>query len=151
MKEIKIQAHEVKSQSDAILWHLKKYGSITSYEAIKEYGATRLSAIIFNHRKDGYNIDSMPLQCGHFQSRRHMATRFDETNCQPQCVKCNMFEQGEQFKFHIKLNAKYGEDTSINLQHKAMQSVKFTRVDYNEKISYYKSAVDNLKKQKEID
>jgi|TARA_R110002012_G_scaffold267299_1_gene450999 hypothetical protein len=61
MKEIKIQAHEVKSQSDAILWHLKKYGSITSYEAIKEYGATRLSAIIFNHRKDGYNIDSMPL------------------------------------------------------------------------------------------
>tara|TARA_R100001015_G_scaffold17787_1_gene10098 strand:- start:582 stop:869 length:288 start_codon:yes stop_codon:yes gene_type:complete len=61
MKEIKIQAHEVKSQSDAILWHLKKFGSITSYEAIKEYGATRLSAIIFNHRKDGYNIDSMPL------------------------------------------------------------------------------------------
>jgi hypothetical protein len=61
MKEIKIQAHEVKSQSDAVLWHLKKYGSITSYEAIKEYGATRLSAIIFNHRKDGYNIDSMPL------------------------------------------------------------------------------------------
>ena len=52
---------EVKSQSDAILWHLKKFGSITSYEAIKEYGATRLSAIIFNHRKDGYNIDSMPL------------------------------------------------------------------------------------------
>lgn len=61
MKEITITANEVKSQSDAILWHLKKYGSITSYEAIKEYGATRLSAIIFNHRKDGYNIDSMPL------------------------------------------------------------------------------------------
>ena len=44
-----------------MLWHLKQYGSITSYEAIKEYGATRLSAIIFNHRKDGYNIESMPL------------------------------------------------------------------------------------------
>ena len=51
----------LKSQSDAVLWHLKTYGSITSYEAIKEYGATRLSAIIFNHRKEGYNIDSMPL------------------------------------------------------------------------------------------
>jgi hypothetical protein len=61
MKQITIKSHEVKSQSDAILWHLKKFGSITSYEAIKEYGATRLSAIIFNHRKDGYNIDSMPL------------------------------------------------------------------------------------------
>ena len=61
MKTIKITSGEVKSQSDAILWHLKTYGSITSYEAIKEYGATRLSAIIFNHRKEGYDIDSMPL------------------------------------------------------------------------------------------
>tara|TARA_R110000824_G_C14865478_1_gene641699 strand:+ start:92 stop:370 length:279 start_codon:yes stop_codon:yes gene_type:complete len=61
MKTITIKSEEVKSQSDAILWHLKQYGSITSYEAIKEYGATRLSAIIFNYRKDGYDIDSIPL------------------------------------------------------------------------------------------
>ena len=61
MKTIKITSGEVKSQSDAVLWHLKTYGSITSYEAIKEYGATSLSAIIFNHRKEGYNLDSMPL------------------------------------------------------------------------------------------
>jgi len=61
MKTIKITESEVKSQSDAILWHLKTYGSITSYEAIREYGATRLSAIIFNHRKEGYDIDSLPL------------------------------------------------------------------------------------------
>ena len=61
MKTIKITESEVKSQSDAVLWHLKTYGSITSYEAIREYGATRLSAIIFNHRKDGYDIESVPL------------------------------------------------------------------------------------------
>ena len=61
MKAIQITENQVKSQSDAILWHLKTYGSITSYEAIREYGATRLSAIIFNHRKDGYNIASIPL------------------------------------------------------------------------------------------
>ena len=99
---------------------------------------------VIKHYKQG-------MQCGHFQSRRHLATRFDEVNCQPQCVKCNMFEQGEQFKFHIKLNAKYGEGTSIDLQHKAMQSLKFTRVDYNKKISYYKSIVDNLKNEKGIE
>ena len=61
MKTITITSSQVKSQSDAILWHLKTYGRITSYEAIKEYGATRLSAIIFNHRKEGYDIDSLPL------------------------------------------------------------------------------------------
>ncbi len=87
------------------------------------------------------------MHCGHFQSRRHLATRFDEMNCEVQCPKCNIFSQGEQFKFHIKLNAKYGEDTSIELQHKAMQKVKFSRSDYEEKITYYKNIVNNLKKQ----
>tara|TARA_R110000744_G_scaffold372930_1_gene484851 strand:- start:75 stop:350 length:276 start_codon:yes stop_codon:yes gene_type:complete len=61
MKTIKIKSEDVKSQSDAILWHLMTYGKITSYEAIKEYGATRLAAIICKHRKDGYDIDSHGL------------------------------------------------------------------------------------------
>ncbi len=62
MKQIKIEESDVNTQASAILWHLGKYGSITSYEAIKEYGATRLASIIFNYRKEGYTIDSMPLQ-----------------------------------------------------------------------------------------
>jgi|TARA_R110002020_G_scaffold379862_1_gene591111 hypothetical protein len=61
MKTITIKSEEVKSQSDAVLWHLKTYGSITSYEAIKEYGATRLASIICKHRKNGYDIDSKNL------------------------------------------------------------------------------------------
>ena len=61
MKTIKITQDQVQSQSDAILWHLKTYGKITSYEAIKEYGATRLADIIFKHRQKGYDIDSIKL------------------------------------------------------------------------------------------
>ena len=57
---MRIQEHEVKNQTDAVLWHLQTKGNITSWEAIKEYGATRLSAIIFNLRQRGYNIDSIP-------------------------------------------------------------------------------------------
>ena len=34
-----------------VLEHLKEHGKITSWEAIELYGATRLSAIIFNLRK----------------------------------------------------------------------------------------------------
>lgn len=34
-----------------VLQHLKEHGAITSWEAIQKYGATRLSAIIFNLRK----------------------------------------------------------------------------------------------------
>lgn len=38
------------NKTKAIKLHLEKYGRITTWEAIKEYGATRLSAIIYNLR-----------------------------------------------------------------------------------------------------
>ena len=45
------------SQTELVLQHLIEHGSITSYEAIKFYGATRLSAIIYTLKhKDGYII-----------------------------------------------------------------------------------------------
>jgi hypothetical protein len=39
-----------------LLSYLKKYGEITSLEAIRDLGNTRLSATIFNLREDGYSI-----------------------------------------------------------------------------------------------
>jgi hypothetical protein len=39
--------------------HLIKNGTIDSWTAIELYGATRLSAIIFNLRKEGMAIDSI--------------------------------------------------------------------------------------------
>tara|TARA_R110002012_G_scaffold267178_1_gene450828 strand:+ start:757 stop:1035 length:279 start_codon:yes stop_codon:yes gene_type:complete len=56
MKTININKDQVKTQREAIMWHLKTYGKITSWEAIKEYGATRLSDIIFRLKNEGYNI-----------------------------------------------------------------------------------------------
>lgn len=47
---------KVNSQANDILSHLQKHGSITSIEAINTYGATRLAAIIYNLKKDGYHI-----------------------------------------------------------------------------------------------
>lgn len=46
------------TKTDKVLEHLQKNGSITSWEAIELYGATRLSAIIFNLRKK-FNIQSV--------------------------------------------------------------------------------------------
>ena len=45
------------TQKSEVLNHLKEKGSITSLEAIRNYGATRLSSIIYDLRyKDGYDI-----------------------------------------------------------------------------------------------
>lgn len=46
------------TQKEMVFKHLQEFGSITSWEAIMEYGATRLSDIIYRLRNDGYNIKS---------------------------------------------------------------------------------------------
>ena len=91
------------------------------------------------------------LHAGHFMSRRYLKTRWCETNVQPQSAADNLFGQGEQYRFGLYLDGKYGEGTAEELQFKARQTVKFTRVDYEDKISYYKDAVKNLKKEKGIE
>ena len=98
----------------------------------------------FKHYKSG-------MQNGHFQSRSFLSTRFDEENCQPQCVGCNMFKSGEQYKFSVNLDNKYGDGKAKELEFKARQIQKFSRVDYEEKISYYKLLVEKLKTEKGIE
>ena len=77
------------------------------------------------------------LHCGHFQSRKHTATRWDERNCQPQCVACNIFKGGEQFIFGQNLEKKYGEGTSETLQRKALTTVKINKVELENLIKKY--------------
>lgn len=43
-------------KTKAILNHLEEFGNITSWEAIKEYGVTRLSAVIWTLRHK-YNLN----------------------------------------------------------------------------------------------
>jgi|TARA_R110000796_G_scaffold65936_1_gene152074 hypothetical protein len=91
------------------------------------------------------------MQNGHFQSRKHLATRWDEENCQVQCVGCNMFKAGEQYKFSIALDSKYGEGTSEELERIARKTVKCSSWWYEEEVSYYKELVEKLKKEKGIE
>lgn len=47
-----------KTQEQVILQHLYTFGKISSWEAFQDYGITRLSAIIFNLRRDGLFIQN---------------------------------------------------------------------------------------------
>jgi len=91
------------------------------------------------------------MQNGHFQSRKHMATRFDEENCQVQCIKCNIFDSGQQYLFSLRLDEKYGEGRAEELEHLARTTLKISRVEYEDYISYYKNLVENLKEEKGIE
>lgn len=79
--------------------------------------------------------------CGHFMSRRHLSTRWDEDNCALQCVACNLFNQGRQYEFSLFLKGK-----AQTLLKKSRETVKFTKSDYFDLINKYKVKVKELEK-----
>ena len=81
------------------------------------------------------------LQNGHFLSRRHLATRWDEDNCKCQCVACNIFGQGKQFEFGERLKKEIGENRVNMLLVKSRQTLKWSAIDYLERIGHYKKFI----------
>ncbi len=87
----------------------------------------------------GKKLKIKEIHCGHFMSRRHMATRWDEENCASQCVGCNTFNQGEQYKFALFLNTKYNTDKSSELLQKSRNTVKYSITDLEEMKEQFKN------------
>lgn len=50
------------TQAQMILAHLRKWGSIESLTALREYGCYRLGAIIYNLRRAGYSISKCTVE-----------------------------------------------------------------------------------------
>lgn len=48
----------MRKQAKRVLDYIDQFGSITSFEAFSDSGITRLSAVVFDLRKEGYNIQS---------------------------------------------------------------------------------------------
>ena len=81
------------------------------------------------------------LQCGHFMSRRHQSTRWNEENTACQCMACNIFNQGEQYKFSLYIDKTYGEGKSNELMLLSKQTLKLDRYDLEQMIQAYKEEV----------
>ena len=47
------------TKTKQVLNHLQEHGTITSWQAIQQYGATRLASIICELRKKGYEIKTI--------------------------------------------------------------------------------------------
>ena len=80
------------------------------------------------------------LQAGHFISRKHYATRWNEENVQVQCVKCNVYRYGEQYLFGLHL----GKEVSKRLLQESREIVKFSDYDLEEKINYFIDKLSEL-------
>jgi len=81
------------------------------------------------------------LQNGHFVPRQYLATRWDENNCRPQCVGCNIFGNGKPLDFEERLKKDLGDDFVEEMKLTRHQSLKLDRNWYKAEIEKYKDLI----------
>jgi len=92
----------------------------------------------------GAKVMIMLTDCGHFRSRRNMATRWNEYNCAPQCINCNRARSGVYDVFRAKQVDKYGLQTVENLVRLSHQTVKYTSAELDTIYQNYREKLDTL-------
>lgn len=88
------------------------------------------------------------VDCGHYVNRSHMATRYDERNCNAQCRKCNRFDEGNNIGYTKGLIAKYGDKVIDELYVKKYTISKMSKAEFEILIDHYKTEVKKLKDAK---
>jgi hypothetical protein len=115
---------------------ITKLDNIFSQYIRLRYSKNEISECVTCGKQDHWK----KLQAGHFISRKHYATRWDENNVQVQCSGCNVFRYGEQYLFSKYLGTELSEDLLI----KSRKIQKFTDYELLEMIEIYKDKVNNL-------
>jgi hypothetical protein len=108
---------------------VKKLDTVFSIYIRRRYAVDDIAKCVTCGKEDHWKS----LQCGHFMSRKHMSTRWNEDNCQVQCAGCNVFRYGEQYKFSLYL----GNNLAEKLHIKSKEVCKFTEVELQELIQHY--------------
>ena len=88
--------------------------------------------------------------CGHFHSRTHMSTRFDEDNCHAECRYCNRFSADHIIGYRENLIKKIGEQRFMLLDIKAHETKKWSHFELEQLAKYYRALVQKLQKEKGI-
>lgn len=90
------------------------------------------------------------VDCGHFHSRRHMATRFDEDNCHAECKYCNRFSSDHLIGYERNLIQRIGQQRFDLLNARAHSSCHWLDSELEDKISHYKAEAKILSEEKRI-
>lgn len=86
--------------------------------------------------------------CGHYFSRTHLATRYDEKNCNAECRHCNRFRADHLEGYRVNLITKIGQQAFDLLKIKAASTSKMSDFEYEQLIRYYKAINQKLRKEK---
>ena len=88
------------------------------------------------------------IQNGHFIPRNILITRFDEDNCRPQCIGCNLYGNGKFVDFRENLVKELGEKKVKEMEASRFKVIKLDVHWYKEQIEKYKDLVKELEHKK---
>jgi len=77
------------------------------------------------------------MNAGHYISRRHSSTMFDEKNVHAQCMNCNLWGYGNMGVYTLKLQEMYGPKIIEELTRKSREIKQFTPQELENLIHKY--------------
>ena len=78
------------------------------------------------------------MHAGHWLSRAHHTTRYEETNVHAQCISCNAFKGGMPEDYRRKIIEMYGEDEVERLYLLSKGLARRTEAELQEMLEEYK-------------
>ena len=78
------------------------------------------------------------LQCSHFYSRRHLATRFDLRNCNAMCADCNRRHNADPSPYLNFIKERYGSGVVAELEGLRLSLRKVADDDLRRLLEQYK-------------
>lgn len=88
--------------------------------------------------------------CGHYYSRVYASTRYDEQNCNAQCMTCNRVGYGNRENYARALISKYGIKVLSDLEERKNEIRFMKSSDYEFLIDHYKEKAKVLRKEKQL-
>jgi hypothetical protein len=125
---------------------------ITRGHVIKQFDTVFSRYIRLKNAEDGMTTcvtcgDVAPWkqhQNGHFFTRGRYPTRWDEFNCAPQCVGCNIFLKGNYINYTRYMIDTYGREFVDELERKSLATIKIPTITLLEYTAFYKEKVEKL-------
>lgn len=110
---------------------------------------------IYIRKKDAINGIARCVTCGasghwklmhngHYLSRRIIAIRWNQVNCNVQCERCNIELSGNLGRYRDYLQQKHGAEVEEYLRHKMRTKGKTTNAEIQDIIDTYKTKIDEL-------
>ena len=90
------------------------------------------------------------FDCGHFfNANNHWSLRFDERNCNGQCVECNQWRHGHLLEYRKGIIKRYGQGILDELEEISTETRKFSVDELKEIVILYKQKIKDYEKKAE--